>query len=183
MIIADASPGSASFLEGLPILDIIRAGAAGLAVLVAILAYQITRDVVRGNADPIRAGLAKFSWIASLILVSMMVASELVRLLLPSPHPKLGIQTAGWNETDFAGPLKVRIWDPPAPPFDKELATDLLPYEIQSGAPMVTINLEKAVKRIQAQAATVSELAKSVSKPISAEHASKPVDVGPAPSP
>jgi hypothetical protein len=40
---------ASSFAEGLPILDIIKAGAGGLAVLVALLAYRITRDVVKWN--------------------------------------------------------------------------------------------------------------------------------------
>ncbi|PYJ26471.1 MAG: hypothetical protein DME90_11695 [Verrucomicrobia bacterium] len=178
-MISVASAGSASFLEGLPILDIIKAGAAGLAVLVAILAYQITRDVVKGKADPIRAGLAKFSWKASLVLVSMMVVSELLRFFLP--RPTLGIEASGWNEKDFA-PLKLRIIDPTA--SDTELKDDYYSHEINSSLPKLTIHLENVLKRLQAQAAVNSELAKTVVKETaSAEHASKPADTGPAPAP
>lgn len=178
-MVSAASPSHASLLEGLPILDIIKAGAAGLSVLVAILAYQITRDVVRGNADPIRAGLAKFSWVASLVLVSIMIVSELVRFFLP--HPMLGIETSGWNEKDFA-PLKLRIWD--RIPLDTELKQDPFTHEINGPEPRVTIHLENALNRLQTQAAVNSELANTVVKQnANAEHASKPVDAGPASSP
>lgn len=170
------------FLEGLPVLDIIKAGAGGLAVLVAILAYRITRDVVAGNADPIRAGLAKFSWTASLVLVSLMLVSELIRFWFPLPT--LGLQTTGWNERDFAGPLGVRIWDQNFGSKDLDLSADPLSYRILSRSPMFTIKLEKAVKHIDAAAAVNSALTNTViQQQAGAQNSSKPSDVGAAPNP
>jgi hypothetical protein len=168
------------FFEGLPIIDIIKAGAAGLAVLVAILAYKITKQVVSGSADPIKAGLAKFSWVASLVLVSIMVAAELLRFI--HPNPTLGIQTSGWNERDFAGPLKLRIWDTKY--LDTALGSDTFEYVIRGTSPQMTINLDGTAKKIDTQTAVAAKLTDALGKAVTPQGtAARPADTGPAINP
>ena len=167
-------------LESLPIIDIIKAGAAGLAVLVAILAYKITKEVVSGNADPIKAGLAKFSWVASLVLVSIMVVAELLRFI--HPNPTLGIQTSGWNERDFAAPLKLRIWD--GKYSDHYLGSDSMEYVIQGVSPQMTISLDGTAKKIDTQTAVAAKLTDALGKAVKPQDtAAKPTDTGPATNP
>lgn len=158
---------AAGFLEDLPILEIIKAGAAGLAVLVAILSYKLTREVVLGNADTIRADLAKFSWKASLVLVLLMVSAEAIHFF--NPLPVLGIETNGWNAREFGSPLNVRIWERKmtrgrqvGKPFKAAVSSDIVEYEIQGISPVMTIHLEGMMGRMNNQTAVNTQLVSRV---------------------
>jgi hypothetical protein len=134
------------------IVTIIKAGTGGLAVLIAYLSYSLMKDVIQGDGNPVKAGLAKFSWLCSLALVIIMVGAEMLRFLYPAPvKPTLGIQTAGWNTDSFNGPLKIGIWDSGAS-HDTEVDDKTFNYPIQGNDPVVTIHLERVLGRAGKQA-------------------------------
>jgi hypothetical protein len=153
------------------------------------------REVVRGEANVIKADLAKFSWKCSLALVLIMVAAETFHFIHPAPKlakPVLGIQANGWNSDFFGGPLKVGIWEgewaaahSDQPPYDTEVKNSQpVTYMIQGSSPMMTIHLEQALEKMSKQAAVASEtnralLKKSNPEGINAEHR----DAGPASPP
>jgi hypothetical protein len=170
--------------ENLPILDIIKTGAAGLAVVVAFLSYNLSKEVIKGKTDKIKAGVAKFSWVASIVLVLLMVGGELFRYI--NQLPVLGIQANGWNAKEFGAPLIVHIWEGRTAhanhvgtPFKNEITSEAITYEIQGTSPMLTINLEAIMGKMNNQTALLAELTKKVQQ----IHPPTAADAGPATAP
>jgi hypothetical protein len=142
------------------VVTIIKAGTGGLAVLIAYLSYSLTKDVIQGEANPIKANLAKFSWLCSLVLVVIMVGAEMLRFLYPAStltKPTLGIQTVGWNKDSFNGPLKILLWDQ-ADSHEWDLDDKPLKFPIGGSDPMMTIHLEQILGRSGKQAEITKQL-------------------------